>query len=302
MKKMKRIAVAMIMVLLLTLAMPVFAVPDYNSPTLPRIIDDTDILSSSEKYDKVMELITWISEKHRLDVVILLEADSMYDRQDYNGITYYDSEYKKYLADFYESGGDFEVTRTASGGITMLDGKASYGIGAKRSGLIFGLDLAGGRRGDRNFRTTTLGDAMKLLPDEKLEQAHQYFEPLLRSGEYYEALIVYLETTIDILEGRLQLRSLSLKNVGIAFLATGTIAAIITLGIALSMSNVSKGKYAGNYLVENSFQLRGMTDIYTHTTTTRTKVSSDSNSGGRSGGGGGVSSSGSSFGGSGGRF
>lgn len=298
---MRKIRIALAILLVLVFAAPAFAAPNYNSPELPRIIDNTNILNTQEKYDKVMQMITYISEKHGIDMVVLLEADSPYDTQNFNGLTYYDSEYDNYLGDYYESAGDFERVSNGMGGYTMLDGNATYGIGSERSGAIFGLNLAGGRRGDGNFMTVTLGKAYDMLPMAKLDQAHQFYEPLLRERKFYEALIVYLETTTEILEGRLHLRTMSFKNIAIAFLATGTIAAIITIGMAFSMSNISKGMYAGNYLVKDSFDLKARSDIYTHTTTSRTKIRTESSSK-SGGGGGGTTSSGTSFGSSGGRF
>lgn len=272
----KSVCIAVVLVISL-FSLPLFAVAAdasvYYDASLPRVIDDAELLSSSEETELAAH-IAKLTDAYGVDIVILTN-DSL------DGKTP-----EAYADDFYDYNG--------------------YGVGDTRDGMLFLISM-----NTRDYWTSTTGECIQLFSDYDIESLGDLIVDDLSYGNYYKAFSDYVDAIEDKLVAEYASAPVkfvsSLKHaadslVGI-LIASLIITAIVVTVMRKNMKPVALQSYAGEYIDKDSFILTEQSDTYLFTTTTRKRVPRESSS---SSGGGGSSthtgSSGTSHGGGGGKF
>ena len=256
----------MICILICLLLASWMALPVSAGSSLPRIVDNADLLTGQEEQlleDAALEF----AEMYSLDAVILT-VDSL-DGKD--------------IADFADDFYDYN----------------GYGVGTDHSGLILVVAMA-----ERELYISTCGDAINRLNDRELDEIIGSVSGELSNGNYYDAFQLFFGFTIlsvDYDSGQIQYE----EDTGVNWLLSiliGAVAAGITLLVMTGIMNTKHSQHsAGSYVKTGSYDLKNRQDIYLYSKVS--KVKREQNSGSH-GGGTSVhrSSSGRSHGGRGGRF
>lgn len=270
---MKRNLISLLVCLLLIvcLCLPVLA---YDA-TLPRIIDNADLLTHEEEAD-LESYAASIRDTYDMDVVILT-VDSLGGKSA-----------RTYAEDYYDSHG--------------------YGVGASGDGvlLLIAMDT-------REWYISTCGSCIHAISDYDVYDLFDVMSGDLSGGRYFEAFSSYLGAlpgyfldyrenassgnydsgysgnagSTAVFDGQMLLVSLMVGLVG------GGIGLLILRG----MMNSKRAQHgASDYLEKGSYDLRVQRDIFLYSRVTKTPRPKNTSSGGRSGGGG------RSHGGGGGRF
>ncbi|MDO4753525.1 MAG: TPM domain-containing protein, partial [Bacillota bacterium] len=225
-----------------------------------KLFDFADILTDEE--ERILkERIVQFKQKHQVELAYFF-SDSLS----------YNVEFRVYLLDLFY----------------YLD----FGYNGRKDGILFGLDMQ-----ERDYFTFTTGKAQDLIQDEKLEDNKDRFVPLLSDSRYFDAVNEHITLMDQMLSGDLD-KAERMKNFGMGVGISALVALIITAISAISQKIVVRKSNATEYIVPGSVKITQSSDLYTHTTITRTKVKSESSGGGGSFSG----SSGGSGGGAGGKF
>lgn len=268
--KRKVVSLLFAFVLALTAVIPTFA-----ANSLPRLVDDADLLSDSEEQELLASLDA-ISERQQVDVVVVTK-DSL------DGKTP-----MAYADDFYDDNG--------------------YGFGAACDGVLLLVSME-----DRDWWISTTGYGITAFTDAGMDALSQKFLPYLSDGDYAEAFSVFAGQCDDYITqaktgnpydvGNLPKDPFNVAwNLFFAFAVGLIVAAIVTGSMKRKLKSVRYNRGAGNYVRQNSLQVIRSNDqfLYTHVDRSVPKQESTASSSGGSTTH--TSSSGTTHGGSGGKF
>lgn len=227
-----------------------------------KLFDFADLLTDSEE-EAIRGRIAKFRDQYQMDLVYFT-TDSVY----FNG------EFHLFLKDTYDY--------------------LNFGYKDSNDGVMFGLDM-----NTRSYETITNGAAQDKIPWQKIGKYEERFVESLRVGNYKKAINEHIDLMEYIVTGQyLDEERLSMMIIGI--LISLAAALLITVAAAFSQRIVTRRIAATEYIVPGSFRLTRNSDVYSHTTITKTKKSSESSGSGS--GGTSRGSSGSSYGHSGGKF
>lgn len=235
-----------------------------------KLIDDADLLTSSEQAD-ITQKLEEASEKTGWDMVIYTN---------YNGVDKYDME--NYTNEYYDNHG--------------------FGIGDNKSGIILNVDM-----NSREMYVITKGDVMYYVSDERNDRMLDAIQAELAGGYYYEAAETFVQYTVDYFEQgkpedgtftNVEINekkdhpvTYSLLHYGIPSLIAGAIIALITV-LIIHHKYKNNGKENIYNLNENSkTTLTRKEDVFLTKSVSVTTIQSSSSSGGSSSSRGGGSSS-----------
>lgn len=240
---------------------------------LPRLVDSSNLLSSSEQTD-LMKKLDEISERQKFDVAIVT-VDSLDGKSP-----------QDYADDFYDYNG--------------------FGQGVNKDGVLLLICL-----NTRDWYISTRGYGITAITDYGRERMSDSFVPELTDGNYDKAFDIYAELCDDYVteaksgtpydynhkpKGPLQ----PFKKIGISLLV-GVVIGFISVTIMKSnLKSVHKNDKAANYVQNGSMLINQSNDIYLYRTVTRRRR--ESSSSGHGGSRTHTSSSGASHGGGGGKF
>lgn len=156
---MKKIMTALLVLLLLA----ALVVPT-SAATLPRLVDDADLLSDGEETALLSELDR-ISVKYSFDIVVVTVAD----------YTDYSYDIDEFSCDVYDQYG--------------------YGFGPGGDGVILVISMA-----ERDWVITSTGSGEKIVNSDARNYLSDAFIPDLSSGRYYSAFRTFASMTEDLLE------------------------------------------------------------------------------------------------------
>jgi uncharacterized protein len=244
--------------------------------SLPRLVDDAGLPSSSEAADLTKKLDE-ISEEYQCDVVVVTR-DSLGGRN----IT-------SYADDYYDDNG--------------------YGYGSNKDGILFLISMS-----ERKYWISTTGYAITVFTDAGLKYIKEQFQSDLNEGDYAKAFTTFADYCDRFLGqaasgepydvNNMPREPLSIIWLFVAILIGFVIAFLITWVMKNNLKSVRRQLRADSYVNKGSFRLTGQKDLFLYSQVHRTPKPKE-NSGGRGGGGGSsihMGSSGSSHGGSGGSF
>lgn len=253
MKKQMAACLLAVFLLALCLTLPAAAADNYWYVT-----DEADLLTYDE-WTTLEDLAQRISEQYQCGVYI-------YTTEDYTD---------------YDDAGAFDAAVTIYHGLGM-------GEGSGRNGIILLLSMR-----ERDYATFVYGeDALYAFDRYGREKLEDTFLDQLGNDQWYDGMVGYLFGCEEFL---------SLASLGTPVRASYTWAYVLVVVLSVLLAlivctilkggsrSVSKGTQAAAY-VSGALNLAGQSDIYTHTTETRTKIEPDSSSSGggsdHSGGGG----------------
>lgn len=256
-------------VMIFTLSLPVFG---YDSEHPSRLIDNADLLSSSEEASLLSKLDE-ISERQQFDVVIVIEQ-SIGDKTP-----------MEYADDYYDYNG--------------------YGMGTDRDGAILLLSME-----ERDWYISTCGYGITAITDAGRESMSDRFVPYLSDGDYSEAFELYADLCDDYVTQAKAGHPYDVGNLPkepFPYLIRIIISIVAGFVIAFIAVSIMKGKLtsvkmqdsASDYTKPGSMNVTERRDMFLYSHVSKTLKPKDSGSGGSSTH---TSSSGSTHGGGGGKF
>lgn len=264
---MKKIIAVLLALLMLTM------VAGASDATLPRLVDEADILTPEEEKD-ILRNLNEISERQEFDVVVVtlpsLDGASVTAAAD----------------DFYDYNG--------------------YGYGAGDDGILFLVAME-----EREYATSTYGFGIQAFTDYGQDVMLDDVAGLLSDGDYYNAFLYFAFECDDYITQAKTGAPYDIGNEKSEFepmwifmaLIVGVIAAFIYTGILKAQLNsVRKNDSVANYMRPGSMNLTVRNDMFLYRNVTRTARPKDTGSSSGGGSSTRISSSGRSHGGRSGRF
>ena len=238
-----------------------------HDPNAPRIVDNLNLLSDSFESSLLTQIRTMQSELQTDFVVVTTNDLSPYD-VNYYGI-------QNYADDFYDYNG--------------------YGIGPDFNGTIFVIFISPDGQ-DRFYKFEFTGSEEIRRFASEIESIENDVAPILSSGNYERAV----QTYFDLFERKHHWYSrISIFKIIICVGIASLIGLIYVSSLKKKMKTVLTAVGAKNYLVDGTYNLRTMNEVFVRSAVTRTARQKSS---GSSGGGSHFGSSGVSHSGGGGRF
>lgn len=264
MKKLKKTLFAGFICMLLIIPFSLNVSAELLDKSLPRVVDDADILTESEE-NSLENKIKAITDKYDFDVV-LVTADTLSGKTP-----------MEYADDYYDYNG--------------------YGANKDRDGVLLLVSME-----DRDWWISTTGYGIKVFTDEGIQKAGREFVSYLSKAEYSKGFESFLNITEDyIKKEKNQTKKNILIGISGSFIVA-LIAALITVFIFKSQLKSVKSKTnAASYEVAGSMNLTRSNDVFLYKNVSKTRKA-ESSSGGGGGSSTHVSSSGTSHGGGGGKF
>ena len=271
--KKRLFAVFFALFLLIVSEVPVFA-----SGSLPRLVDDADLLSDEEEVN-LQDKLDEISERQRVDIVVVtvdsLEGESAME----------------YADDFYDYYG--------------------YGFGDTKDGILLLLSME-----ERDWYISTKGYGITVATDAGITYIYEKCRDDLREGNYAVAFTAFAELCDDFITQAdtgvpYDVNNLPQKPFGVFFnlviaLVIGFVISLIVTGAMRSELKTVRSQLAANsYIREGSINLTKESDLFLYRHVDRREKPKSNSSGHSSHLGGSsthTSSSGSTHGGKGGKF
>ena len=251
----------------------VVVIPTFAASDLPRLVDNADLLTDSEK-STLLSKLNEISERQQADVVVVT-ADTL------DGKTPMD-----YADDFYDNNG--------------------YGFGADKDGVLLLVSME-----DRDWWMSTTGYGITAITDAGIEYISEKFLSDLSDGDYADAFTTYAELCDDFFTqarsgqpydtGHMPKQPFNIARNLLIALIVGFVIALIATGVMKGkLKTVRFQSAASNYVKANSMNVTESRDmfLYTHVDRRAKPKDTDSSSGSSTH----TSSSGSTHGGGGGKF
>ena len=176
----------------------------------------------------------------------------------------------------------------------------NYGLGAKKSGFLFLIDMD-----NRTYHISTAGHTIKLFTDQRIERMLDRAERDMRNGDYASAAASVLKDALnysqkvdyDNVTGTFKkVRKISLLE-GIIAVIAAAVAGVVSFSSVYGTYNLKRGTYKYAYRDQGHLALRSKEDQLVNTATTSRYIppsnsggggsSTHSSSGGSSHGGGG---------------
>lgn len=222
----------------------------------PRILDRADLFTNDEE-DQLNALILQFQQDTGMDFVIATVAEA------HAGTP------QQLADDLYDDGG--------------------YGLDDAHSGILYLIDMS-----VRKPHLSTTGEMIRYMNDARINNAHEYCWDQLHDGEYFEAAqrMIYavnycVEQGYSSQTGDYSIRApkaLTMTEIFISA-AIGLVVALI-FGFSVKSGYSLKGStYDYDFRSNNTSDLTGTRDMFTHTTRTRTRKPDPPQSSGGGGGG-----------------
>lgn len=272
---MKKILSVILTVILMSIAtVIVFAEQGYDTDRqLPRVVDNADILNSTEEAS-LLEKLNEISERQNFDVVVAT-VDSLQGKTAMN-----------YADDFYDYNG--------------------YGMGTDNDGVLLLVSME-----DRDWWMSTTGFGITAITDAGIEYISDKFLEYLSDDEYAKAFDTYAELCDKFVTqakagepydvGSMPKEPFAFMRNILISLAVGIILSfIIVLIMRSKMKSVRRKSGASDYMKPGSMDITKSRDLFLYTHLDRKKIPKNNNSSGGSSTH--TSSSGTTHGGGGGKF
>lgn len=263
------VTIFFLFVLVMAWVLPAFAAEEHP----PRLVDDANLLSSSEAKE-LTEKLDEISERQQFDVVVVTVKSL-------DGSTP-----MEYADDFFDYNG--------------------YGIGPEYDGVLLLISMA-----ERDVWISTTGFGITAFTDAGINWTVEQLQPYLKDGRYYQAFGMFaifsdrfvtqardgdpfdVGNMSDMPKPPLSMFA-TLIAIGIGII----IAFLVMMAMRMQLRTVRRQAAAGNYLRKGSFNVTERRDAFLYRNVNKTKRESSSGGGSSTH----TSSSGRSHGGGGGKF
>jgi len=242
---------------------------------LPRVVDNADLLSSSEERE-LCDKLDEISTRQQLDVVVVTT------------VTTYGKSVMDYADDFFDYNG--------------------YGFGSERDGVLLMVDM-----GNRDWWIATTGYGIEVFTDAGIDYIGEKVQPYLSDADYYDGFecfgnlcdqfITQAKTDVPYDRGNLPKDPVSPMWIPGSLLLGALPSGLVSNSMKSKLKTARSRSRATGYVDNAVSNATRQNDIFLYRNVTRSAIVQDSSSG--SGGGGSSThfgSSGSSHGGGGGKF
>lgn len=246
---------------------------DFHGTNLPRVVDDADIFTDAEEA-KLTKLVNELIAKfdYKYDLVIFTDVSN------YGIGSGMEASDGVYPADFYQAHG--------------------YGKGENYSGSVIFICM---EPGNRYWWSAARGDSRPYFSETNVNSLDDGIEPYMVDGEYANAMYKYIELLDELYTNGKITKKLTASDY-VFCIAAAAVAGLIVGAINRSakvrkMKNVKYATFANDYIVKDSFKVKGIKEMFLYKNVTRTYIetSSRSSGGGSSYSGGYSSSGGGSF-------
>ena len=226
-----------------------------------RVFDEANLLTA-EQEERLMEAILQFQGRTGLDFVVLISTEAHPGRST-----------EAVADDFYDDGG--------------------FGFDAAYSGILYYIDMS-----ERTHHLSTLGAAIAMLTDNRIDSLIDGARPYLSSGDYADA-VDYMINKIE----KYGYKSVSSGEMMISAVI-GLVVAVFFIKSVSSRYQLKGSTYRYDFNANADLDMTDSDDTFLRTTTTTMRKPPPSSNGGSSGGGSSThtSSSGRTHGGGGGRF
>ena len=229
---------------------------DFHGTDLPRVVDDADIFTDAEE-----------AKLTKLANDLIAKFDDKYDFVIFTDVSNYgigkgmEASDGVYPADFYQAHG--------------------YGKGENYSGSVIFICM---EPGNRYWWSAARGDSKNYYTEANVNAIDDGIEPYMVDGDYAGAMYKYIE----LLDELYSTGKIAHKRTFSDYLFCGIAAAIVGLiAGAINMSSKTKNMkkvnyatYANDYIVQDSFKVRGIKEMFLYRNVTRTVIESSSRSSG----------------------
>ncbi len=263
-------------IFLFVLAFAVMSVSVVLAADVPsRLVDEADLLTSGEEA-KLLSLLNDISEKHKLDVVVVT-VDSLNGRSA-----------RAFADDYYDENG--------------------YGYGSDKSGVLLLVSME-----TREWHITTTGYGIRAFTDKGIDYISDRFLSDLSAGYYADAFETYAELCDDFIAqaktgtpyggGHMPAAAKEpfafVKSLAVSLVIGFVVAFLVTSSMKAQLKTVRSKAAASDYLKKGSLQVTDAREFFLYRHVSRRRKANNNRSGGSSTH---RSSSGTRHGGGGGRF
>lgn len=259
MKRKLRLMLIITLLFAVTVLTPFLALSSsqLNDPSLPRIVDNSDLLTDQEE-SFLLSRINEINSKYAFDVVFVTENDLQ------------GKSTRDFADDFFDYGG-YGAGDDNSGVLVLISDEGRWISGTGRGVVVFSSDYGIPRIG-------------------------KMIAPYFDDGEYFDGFNSFLNFSDEFLKQEQAgdpytesnpFRTLKdkLKVVGIIAAVSFLISLLIVLGMKRGMKTARLRSEAGEYVVQGSFVLTKESDTFLYSAVTRTAIPKSDDSSSSSGGG-----------------
>lgn len=228
---MKKRLYAIVLALLLCMF---FAASSFAESTLPRFVDDAELLSGDDKED-LQTMLNEISQRQQVDVVIVTTPSL-------GGLSA-----MEYGDDFYDYNG--------------------YGFGAEKDGIILAIGME-----ERDWYIGSAGFGMTVITDGAREYISEAFLSDLSAGEYHAAFTTFAKLCDEFItqaktgepydHGNLPEEPFGIVDVVISLVAGFVLAFFTTAMMKGKLKTVGRQRAANNYIKSGSLEMTEMTDLF----------------------------------------
>ncbi len=212
----------------------------------PRLVDGADLLSDKEE-ETLLEKLDTISEKHRVDVVVVT----------------------------VESVGSITASRYAE----RFYDQNSYGFGDTHDGVLLLISME-----ERDYRILSNGLGADAISMDDIDAIGEKIVPYLSDGDYAEAFDAFADACDYEINGEINGFPFAFgRNLLIALVIGLAVALVVTGILCAQLKSVHRKSSAAGYTKENSMQITQANEFYLYRTLHRTRKAESSSS--RSGGG-----------------
>ena len=234
----------------------------FHGKNLPHVVDYADIFTDSEEEALSRKIEAYIN-KYGYDLVIVTDVSNY-------GIGNIE---EQYAIDFYYYNG--------------------YGFDSDYTGSVIYLNMD---PYDRYVSNVGTGKIEKYYTSDTVNKMQDQTYPYLRDGNYAQAMSLNIDLIDELTANGKIATKLSAGDYivygGISALIGLVVGAIVSGRAKATMNNVKFARYANDYIVNNSFKLRNVTETFLYKNVVKTYIPPSSSSGGGSSYHGGSHSSG----------
>lgn len=243
---MKRIITILLCFVLLCAILPLTVLATEDAEVI-RLVDDAEILSSSEE-EKLLEKLDRISEEYKADVIIYTVNSSDYDQ----------------LVDYAK----------------VLYDEMDYGQGEDRDGLMLLINMD---EEDREYWLYPSGFCKDAFDESNMESVKDAIEPALREEEFADAFAAFIEECEYYLDGYINGFPFRFGgNLVISLLIGFVVALIATSVMRGKLKSVRRQETANQYTKTGSMRVTVSHDLFLYRTVNRVKKAQNNNSSSKS--------------------
>jgi len=214
---------------------------------LPRLVDEAELLSSSEEAE-IESRLDEISERQKMDIVIVA-VDGLGGKSPRN-----------FADDYFDSG---------------------YGFGDNKDGILLLISME-----ERDWYISTRGFGITAFTDAGLDYISEKIVPYMREGDFYSGFEVFAELCDEFIgqarngkpydEGNMPKEPLGFIWIVVAIGVGLVVALIVTASMKSQLKNVRAKTEASDYIRKGSLNITNSRDLFLYRNVSRVRIQTSS--------------------------